>query len=203
MRRFDYYFNLFIFRKRWKKNNTHNSTFAINIFNDKCVKIGNETYGGLKVFNDTNAVLTMGAFCSIAENVVFLLGHEHRKNTVSSYPFKQKFNIGKVKDAYSKGDIIVDDDVWIGYGSIIMSNVHIGQGAIVAAGSIVTRDVPPYAIVAGVPAKVIKYRFDAGIIKELLKVDYSKLSKEKIEEHIDELYAELIDPKQIDWMPKK
>ena len=103
----------------------------------------------------------------------------------------------------SKGDITVDNDVWIGYGATIMSGVHIGQGAIVAAGAVVTKDVPPYAIVGGVPAKVIKYRFEPELIKELLKIDYSKLTKEKVEKHIDDLYAELKDKRQLDWMPKK
>lgn len=107
------------------------------------------------------------------------------------------------KDAFSKGDIIVDDDVWIGYGATIMSGVHIGQGAVVAAGAVVTKDVPPYAIVGGVPAKVIKYRFEPEMIEELLKVDYSKLTKEDIEKHIDDLYKKLKDPSQLDWMPKK
>ena len=84
-----------------------------------------------------------------------------------------------------------------------MSGVHIGQGAVVAAGAVVTKDVPPYAIVGGVPAKVIKYRFEPEMIEELLKVDYSKLTKKDIEKHIDDLYTELKDPSQLDWMPKK
>ena len=103
----------------------------------------------------------------------------------------------------SKGAIIVDDDVWIGYGATIMSGVHIGQGAVVAAGAVVTKDVPPYAIVGGVPAKVIKYRIEPEMIEELLKIDYGKLTKEDIAKHIDDLYTELNDPSQLDWMPKK
>ena len=95
------------------------------------------------------------------------------------------------------------EDLRIGYGATIMSGVHIGQGAVVAAGAVVTKDVPPYAIVGGVPAKVIKYRFEPDLIEELLKVDYSKLTKEDIEKHIDDLYTELKDPSQLDWMPKK
>ena len=82
-------------------------------------------------------------------------------------------------------------------------DVSIGQGAVVAAGAVVTKDVPPYAIVGGVPAKVIKYRFSPELIEELLKVDYSKLTKEDVEKHLDVLYTELKDPCQLDWMPKK
>ena len=106
-------------------------------------------------------------------------------------------------EAISKGDIIVENDVWIGYRATILSGVNIGQGAIIAAGSVVTKDVPPYAIVGGVPAKVIKYRFPPEMIGELLKVDYSQLSEEMVREHIDELYRPLKDPEQLAWMPKK
>lgn len=127
---------------------------------------------------------------------------EHRVNTVSTHPYKAKcLRLGD--EAFSKGDIVVDDDVWIGYGATIMSGTHIGQGAIVATGAVVTKDVPPYAIVGGVPAKVIKYRFSSDMIEELLKIDYSKLSEKMIKEHIDGLYSELDDVKQLDWLPRK
>ncbi len=106
-------------------------------------------------------------------------------------------------EAKTKGDIIVDDDVWIGYGATILSGVHIGQGAVVAAGAVVSKDVPPYAIVGGVPAKVIKYRFNQEMIHELLNVDYSKLTKKMVEEHVGDLYKPLTDAEQLNWMPKK
>ena len=104
---------------------------------------------------------------------------------------------------------MVDDDVWIGYGVIVMSGVHIGQGAVIAAGAVVTKDVPPYAIVGGVPSKVIKYRFNQSIIGFLLTLDYEKLDTELVQSHIDELYSpidgmELDDIKEVyRWFPKK
>ena len=107
------------------------------------------------------------------------------------------------QEGVSKGNIIVDDDVWIGFRSTILSGVHIGQGAIVAAGSVVTKDVPPYAIVGGVPAKVIKYRFSPEMITELLRVDYSQLTEELVKEHIEDLYKDLEDKGQLQWLPKK
>ena len=98
---------------------------------------------------------------------------------------------------------MVDNDVWIGYGATILSGVHIGQGAVIAAGAVVTKDVPPYAIVGGVPAKVIKYRFEESTIKDLLMIDYTKLTKEMIEQHVNNLYEPLTELAQLDWLPKK
>lgn len=79
---------------------------------------------------------------------------------------------------------MIKDDVWIGAQATIMSGVTIGQGAVIGAKALVTKDVPPYAIVGGVPAKVIKYRFEKEIIDELLKIDFSKFDYKVIKEHI-------------------
>ena len=203
MRRILDRFNLILFRERWREKNRFNTTIAINLFDIDSVIIGKNTYGGIAVLNYNDFYkLTIGNFCSIATDVMFILDADHYTNHISTFPFKVKL-LGEKQEGVSKGDIIVDDDVWIGYGATIMSGVHIGQGAVVAAGAVVTKDVPPYAIVGGVPAKVIKYRFEPEMIEELLKVDYSKLTKEDIEKHIDDLYTELKDPRQLDWMPKK
>ena len=173
------------------------------VFNLDNVFVGKETYGNLIVDNYNNIYkLVIGNYCSIATNVMFILDADHYTNHISTFPFKVKV-LGEKQEGVSKGDIIVEDDVWIGYGATILSGVHIGQGAVVAAGAVVSKDVPPYAIVGGVPAKVIKYRFEPNMIEELLKVDYSKLTKEDIEKHIDDLHAELKDPSQLDWMSKK
>lgn len=194
----------FIKRKKWRKLNKHNGTRMLRTNANAIVKVGNYTYGNLYVhISNTERQLTLGNYCSIAENVCFVLNSDHPLHSISTFPFKTKVLGLSNDEAISKGDIIVDDDVWICYGATIMSGVHIGQGAVVAAGAVVTKDVPPYAIVGGVPAKVIKYRFEPQIIEELLKVDYSKLTKEDIEKHIDDLYTELKDPSQLYWMPKK
>lgn len=193
-----------LFRKKWRKVNAHNGTYACNIFDDSTVRVGNGTYGGICVFNDVpTCSLIIGNYCSIAANVVFLLGHDHRVDCLSTFPYKAKVLHEQMSEAISKGNIIIDDDVWIGYGATIISGVHIGQGAVVAAGAVVTKDVPPYAIVGGVPAKVIKYRFSPELIQSLLKIDYNKLSKEQIRTHINDLYETLKDASQLDWMPKK
>ncbi len=189
-------------RKEWRKQNPHNGTSLMNDFNPDCVTVGRMTYGGLNVCNfNTNAHLTIGNFCSIASDVMFVLNADHRMDTISTFPFKARY-FGEA-EGITKGDIVIGDDVWLGFRSTILSGVHIGQGAVVAAGAMVTKDVPPYAIVAGVPAKVIRYRFEQEMIEELMKIDYASLTDEEIKNHLDQLYSELTDKKQIGWMVKK
>lgn len=198
------YLEKIINRRKWRLKNKQNFSTFKHIYGDKeKVTVGKYTYGEIcaSLPNSSNELI-IGNFCSIAENVEFLLGADHPINLISTYPFKSMILKTGI-DAITKGNIEIEDDVWIGNDSIILSGVRIGQGAVVAAGAVVTKDVPPYAIVGGVPAKVIKYRFEPGLIEELLKVDYSKLTKEMVEEHIDDLYTELKDKKQIDWMPRK
>lgn len=115
--------------------------------------------------------LVIGKFCSIAAEVRFIMnGGNHPTTWLTTYPFPI-FGHGweaAMPDAWPvRGDTIVGNDVWFGYAAIIMPGVQIGDGAIVAAGSVVTRDVPPYAIVGGNPAAIIRYRFDDAIIARL------------------------------------
>lgn len=193
-----------ILTRKWKKRNKHNETAPNNIFDINKVSVGKYTYGRLEVlmFNNENN-LRIGSFCSIAPKTVFLLSADHYTDHISSFPYKVKVTKSLDREGISKGDIIVDDDVWIGYGTTVLSGVHIGQGAVIAASSVVTKDVPPYAIVGGVPAKVIKYRFSPEMITELLKVDYSQLTEELVKEHIEDLYRDLEDTSQLWWFPKK
>ena len=78
-----------------------------------------------------------------------------------------------------------------------------GQGAVIAAGTVVSKDVPPYAIVGGIPAKVIKYRFPEAVCKKMEKIDYSKIDDEFVKEHIDELYEEINENTDLSWLPMK
>lgn len=192
------------FISAYRKVNHQNETFPGNMFDIRDVTIGKKTYGTIRIFNDVkNAHLYIGSFCSIGDNVVFLLGIDHSTNFISTFPFRVKIEKKDEMEAISKGNIVVDDDVWIGYGATILSGVHIGQGAIVGANALVTKDIPPYAIAGGTPAKLIKYRFEERIINELLKVDFDSLTDDMIIDNIDDLYKEMTDISQISWMPKK
>ncbi len=185
------YIKMQLFKIKWRINNKNNYTYATSVFDIENVKVGKYTYGGISVSNDVkDAKLVIGNFCSIAENVHFMLGSEHALNHISTYPFQVYF-MGADREAISKGDIIVKDDVWIGRNALIMSGVNIGQGAVIAAGAVVTKDVPPYAIVGGVPARVIRYRFEKEIINELVNVDFGKFNVEIIRRNIDKLTCEV------------
>ncbi|XZG71928.1 rhamnan synthesis F family protein [Chitinibacteraceae bacterium HSL-7] len=146
-------------------------------------------------FGHADEQLSIGHFVSIAEDVRFVLGGEHDYDVLSTFPFRAKY-LG-IEEAKTKGPIIVEDDVWIGYGSTILSGVTIGQGAVVAAGSVVTKNVPPYSVVGGNPAKVIKYRFEPEVIAKLLKFDYSRLRNDRIPQLVGAL-CEKITPDNVD-----
>lgn len=192
-----------IFKLKWHLNNLENQTMPMTFFPIGDVKIGKGTYGDLNIYKFNNiSKIKIGCYCSIGQNTSFIIDADHPLHHISTYPYKTMLLHTEKREAISKGDINIGDDVWIGFGSIIMSGVTIGQGAVVAAGSIVTRDVPAYAIVGGIPAKLIKYRFDPDMIKELVKVDYSKLTKEMVNDHIDNLYKELKNKNDLDWLVK-
>lgn len=183
------YLKLKWFRRKWRKQNKQNYTFAVNCFNRKLISVGKFTYGGIEILSANNqSKIQIGNFCSIAADVVFVIGADHPLAYLSTYPFKVKI-LHERAEAISHGDIIIDDDVWIGFRATIISGVHIGQGAVIAAGAVVTKDVPPYAIVGGVPAKVIKYRFEENIRNKLLQVDFSKLDNKFIEEQLEIFYT--------------
>lgn len=133
----------------WRRNNKHNGTVLSKRFNTSLVQVGHNTYGSLEVFACTDAAkLYIGNYCSIAPDVKFILSADHYVDHISTFPFKVKV-LGEKAEAISKGDIVIDDDVWIGQRSMILSGVHVGQGAIIAAGAVVTKDIPPYSVWGG------------------------------------------------------
>lgn len=171
-----------------------------HIFDLDKVEIGKFSYGDLNVmmWANPNQKLVIGTCVSIAKNVLFILGGNHHYDTVSTYPFSVEVLGGKedyndpTQTELTNGPIIVRDDVWIGTNATIMSGVTINQGAVVAACSVVTKDVPPYSIVGGNPAKIIKYRFSSDIIRELLsRADFSRMTIDKMKKYKSLLYAPL------------
>lgn len=139
----------------------------------------------------TLPVVQLGKYCSVAQYCTFVLCH-HNLSTVSTYPSSYMLHPHGQGNysCFSKGDIIIGNDVWIGANSTIMDNVTIADGAIVAAGSVVVKDVPPYSIVGGNPCKVLKYRFNAEQIKALLEIKWWDTLKEN---EVDKIYNTDID----------
>jgi chloramphenicol O-acetyltransferase type B len=136
---------------------------------------GTGTYGTpiVHVFANTDHLI-IGAYCSIADDVHIFLGGNHRIDWISTYPFPAYIPEAEEITGYetSKGDIIIGNDVWLGSGCTILSGITIGNGAVVGARSVVTREVPPYAIVAGNPAHIIRWRFDEPTRKALLQLQW-------------------------------
>ena len=177
--------------KSWQNKNKHNFTNPIRKMDINRIEIGIGTYGDINAsILGENGNLIIGNYCSIASGVQFLVSADHYTSTLTTYPFKVKY-CEKEKEALSKGDIVVKDDVWIGTNALILSGVTINQGAIIAAGAVVTKDVPPYAIVGGNPAKVIKYRFNHEVISYLLTVNFDNIDKKMIKNNIDMFYKEI------------
>lgn len=132
--------------------------------------------------------LIIGKFCSIACGAKFIFtSANHTSQSLSTYPFPIFFeewglDIKQITTAWdNKGDTVVGNDVWIGYEAVILSGVHIGNGAIIGARAVVTKDVPPYTVVGGIPAKEIKKRFDEETIRKLQQIQWWNWSFDKIQ----------------------
>ncbi|MBF2083700.1 CatB-related O-acetyltransferase [Thermoleptolyngbya sp. C42_A2020_037] len=132
--------------------------------------------------------LIIGKFCSIASDVKFIMnGGNHRTDWFTNYPFPVFGNGWEhaMPDSWpNKGDTIIGNDVWIGYGAMLMPGVQVGDGAIIATGAVVTRNVEPYAIVGGNPAALIRKRFDDAVIQELLQIRWWDWDIQTITRHL-------------------
>jgi virginiamycin A acetyltransferase len=179
--------------KRYPRTNDSQTIYLNTVINNPNIIVGDYT-----VYNDfvndpslfeknnvlyhypiNNDSLIIGKFCSIACGAKFIFNSaNHTLKSFSTYSFPlfydewelDKSNLTSAWD--NKGDIVIGNDVWIGYDAVIMSGVHIGDGAIIATRAVVTKDVPPYAIVGGVPAKEIRKRFDEETISKLLEMKW-------------------------------
>jgi acetyltransferase-like isoleucine patch superfamily enzyme len=152
------------------------------------LKKGEYSYGNIAIIDfspEKKEVVETGKFCSFAANICVLLNANHRHDTLSTFPFKEfGWKTAKSFSRTSKKTPKIGNDVWIGNGVTILSGVDIGDGAVIAANTTVTKDVPPYAIVAGNPSKIKKFRFSEIQISNLLKYPWWNLDKEDIADKI-------------------
>jgi acetyltransferase-like isoleucine patch superfamily enzyme len=162
-------------------------------------EVGDYSYGrpniltwgeGRKVF--------IGRYCSFAAGVTVFLGGNHRPDWVTTYPFSAITDTwpegaGIEGHPQSNGDVRIENDVWLGTNSTIMSGVTVGNGAVIAACSVVTKNVPPYAIVGGNPARLIRYRFEEETIKRLLEVSWWDWPEARVRSLIPDLLSNDID----------
>lgn len=136
--------------------------------------------------------LKVGKFCSIACGAKFLFtSANHTMHSISTYPFPIFFeewglDVTNITSAWdNKGDIVIGNDVWIGYEAVVLSGVTIGDGAIIGTRAVVTKDVPPYTIVGGIPAKPIRKRFSDEVISKLLELQWWNWPENRLKENID------------------
>jgi len=156
------------------------------------VSIGEYTYGIPTVLSfRRDDRVKIGKFCSIADDVVIIVSGEHRYDRVATFPLRSRFVENVEADTFSRGPVIIGNDVWIGSRAIILSGVKIDDGAVIGAGAVVTNDVPPYAIVAGVPAKVLRFRFTREQITKLLEIAWWNWGLEKIIRNMNYFYGDL------------
>src|SRR5665647_573907 len=189
-------------RKEWRKQNPHNSTEMKTIFPIRFAKVGKYTYGDLNLIaydeQCMDSILEIGNFVSISGNVTFLLSEPHQSKTLTSFPLKSILNNAHFpEDAISRGSIVIEDEVWIGFGVTILSGVRVGKGSIIATGAVVTKNVPAYSIVGGIPAKVLKNRFNDDVINRLKNLRLAELPVEVIKANIDTLYGDITSPNNL------
>ena len=162
-------------------------------------EIGDYTYGNPIIWDWYDGTkLKIGKYCSIADDVNIILGGNHRTDWISTFPFEcfsefQDINNTIEGHPNSKGNVVIENDVWIGNGATILSGLKIGNGACIGAMSVVTKDVSPYSIVAGNPAKHIKYRFEEKEINKLLDISWWDWPEEKVKKNIQKLSSSNIE----------
>ncbi len=173
------------------RKNDNNTCYLKGVVKDPNIVVGDFTFyndnGDPTEFEKKNVLyhypinkdrLIIGRFCSIASGAKFIFNSaNHTMGSFSTYPFPIFYDewggpVAPTEAWDNKGDIVIGNDVWIGFEAVIMPGVHIGDGAIIGTRALVTRDVPPYGIVGGVPARLIRYRFDEPTVRALLEIKW-------------------------------
>lgn len=198
---------------QWKiypRSQGHSTVYLRNVVTDPSITVGEyTTYDDFvhdpRDFQRNNVLyhypinqerLAIGKFCSIACGAKFLFNSaNHALGSLSTYPFPIFFEewdlpVEDIPRAWDNhGDIVVGNDVWIGYEAVILAGVTIGDGAVVGTRAVVTRDVPPYTIVGGVPAKPIRRRFSDGVIQHLLELKWWDWPEERIAANLEAIQS--------------
>lgn len=198
----------------YPRTGDHQTVYLKNVISDPNIMVGdytmyNDFVNDPVLFEKNNVLyhypinhdhLVIGRFCSIACGAKFLFNSaNHRMSSLSTYPFPLFFeewglDIKNVADSWdNKGDIIIGNDVWIGYEAVILAGVTIGDGAVIGSRALVTKDVAPYTIVGGIPAKPIRKRFAEGTIKALLELKWWDWPKERIAQNITAIQSGAIE----------
>ena len=201
-------------KKIYPRTNDRETVYLKNVITNPNIIVGdftmyNDYVNDPKLFEKNNVLyqypinhdkLIIGKFCSIACGAKFIFNSaNHTLSSLSTYPFPIFFeewglDVKNITNAWdNKGDIVIGNDVWIGYEAVIMSGVTIGDGAIIGTRAVVTKDVPPYTIVGGVPAKLIRKRFSEDVISFLLEIRWWDWSKERIAENINAIQSGCIE----------
>jgi hypothetical protein len=166
---------------KWALRRAHDAVLGANeaqqrrLLKSGRMTIGRHTYGVpiIKTYDLSNTRLVVGSYSALSEEAIGMLGGEHAVDRVTTYPLRMRLKLpGAGEDGIPvpTGDTVIGSDVWLTMRTFVRSGVTIGDGAIVAAGAVVNKDVPPYAIVGGNPAKVIRYRFTPEQIEALLEI---------------------------------
>ena len=194
---------------QWKiypRSQGHSTVYLQNVVTDPSISVGDYTIyddfvNDPRDFQRNNVLyhypinrerLVIGKFCSIACGAKFLFNSaNHTLRSLSTYIFPVLFeewglDVARIPEAWdNRGDIVIGNDVWIGYDAVVLAGVTVGDGAIIAARAVVTKDVPPYTIVGGVPARPIRRRFSDSEIDQLLDLKWWDWPEEKIARSID------------------
>ncbi len=205
-------------KKIYPRTNDYETVYLKNIISDPNIIVGdytiyNDFHSDPVLFEKNNVLyhypvnkdrLIIGKFCSIACGTKFIFtSANHTLGSLSTYPFPiffEEWGLDKKQVASAwdnKGDTIIGNDVWIGYEAVILSGIHIGDGAIIGTRAVVTKDVPPYTVVGGIPAKEIRKRFDEETVKQLQQLRWWDWPYDKIQEflpyimngEVDKLYS--------------
>lgn len=197
-------------KKIYPRTGDHQTVYLKDVITNPNIEVGeytmyNDFVNDPREFEKNNVLyhypvngdkLIIGKFCSIACGAKFLFtSANHKMSSLSTYPFpifyeEWGLDAKDIRNAWdNKGDIIIGNDVWIGYEAVIMAGVTIGDGAIIGTRAVVTKDVPPYTIVGGVPAKPIRKRFDDATVERLIKLRWWDWEYEKIAQSIAAIQA--------------